>query len=197
MAQPDWIVLPFLGSRDYLHGTTLYRYLSQMVPADAEVCFRIANIIRSNRVRIWSNADPGKTSARLDWSSADGRRGIMLVEEGDFDEPVTREAYDEASIVFASAIEGKSIRYFGESPFDVVATAVPMFKAILRANDLTPSSDGQWMFTRLDAHGTNQRIARIELLLEQARPQLVAKCSVFVNAESTGSMYFSWVKSPA
>ena len=200
MNQPDWIVLPFLGSRSYLHGTTLYRYLSRSVPADAEVCFRITNIIRSNRIRVWSDADhaaPGKTPARLDWSCTDGRSGIILVEEGDLEEPLTREVYDEASIVSASAIEGKSIRYHAESPFDMVATAVPMFKAILKANDLTPSSGGQWMFTRLDARRTDEHIVRIELLLEQARPRFVAKCSVFVNAEAMGSLYFSWVNFPA
>ncbi|MDZ4252735.1 MAG: hypothetical protein U1A72_09220 [Sulfuritalea sp.] len=200
MNQPDWAVLPFLGSRNYLHGTTLYRHLCGLVPTDSAVCFRITNVIRSNRVRVWSSADdgaPANTSARLDWSCIDGRSGIMLVEEGDLEQPLNREAYDEAFIVSDSAIEGKVIRYHGESPFDTVATAVPMFKAILKANDLTPSSGGQWMFTRLDACRIHQGAASIELLLEQARPRFVAKCSVLVNDKSTGSMYFSWVKLPA
>ena len=49
---PRQLELPFLGSRGYLHGTTLFDALRFLIPGEAGVCFKIQRRITSDRVEI-------------------------------------------------------------------------------------------------------------------------------------------------
>ncbi len=51
--QPDLTLqLPFLASRSYLHGTTLFDALTPFVPADARTSFSISRRNESDRIQI-------------------------------------------------------------------------------------------------------------------------------------------------
>lgn len=189
----DACLLPFLEKRDYLHGTTLFRFLRPQAPANVETCFRIIRTIRSNAVRVVDAKAATNAVARLDWT-VDGTTHALAVEELPPRPPVERQSYDEARVATATRVADRVARLDAATPFDAVATAVPLFKAVLKANDLTPTEGGQWMFTRLDSRMAPPAAASpMELRLELARPRLVAKASISVAATVWADMYFSWV----
>lgn len=196
MTVPEWISLPFLGERDYLHGTTLFSHLRQRVPADAEICFRILHVMRGNHVRVWDGADaraPANPGARLDWLRPGKDHGTLLVEADDEVRGLARASYDEAGVIANADRAGRTFRLKGDPLYGGVASAVPLFKAMLKAEGLTPTSGGQWMFTRLDACRVDDSFERFALTLQLARPRLVAKSALHLDDEWFGDMYFSWI----
>lgn len=186
--------LPFLGKRDYLHGTTLYRHLLSHIPAGATVCFRIPKIIQTNRILVTaqSSAMPvaKPIAAKLNWRH-DQTDGVVLVFAIDPSSPIFYEEYREDLVDQITRIQGKTATIVDPSPFDVVGSAVPMFKMLLKAQGLTPDG-GQWMFSRLDSVIPERKFQKMELVLEDARKELVAKSRISFDGEFFGEFYFSW-----
>ena len=194
MTESSRVVLPFLGTRTYLHGTTLFRFLIQDIPTDAIVSLRIKRVIRSSCIRIYRESEasqPMEISARLDWRSGD-REDSLLVEEVPTTKPPERQSYKESLVVDKTNIEGRLAGFKGPPPFDLIATAIPIFKVLLNANNFTRCG-GQWMLTRVDANLTNSEFVFTQLRLEQARAGLVAKSTILLDGEYYGDLYFSWV----
>ena len=186
------LVLPFLGRREYLHGTTLYRSLRALAPEDAEVCFRISKIIKTNVIRICDPKKNVKFAARLDWKSGSELK-TLAVEMLNSQLPILREEYDETSILQNAKIKDGTANLLERSPFDVIATAVPLFKEILKVNQAVNTS-GQWMFSRLDTlRGESSVSFPLKVCLESIRRGSLAKASVFVTNSHWADLYFSWV----
>lgn len=188
------VQLPFLGMRDYLHGTTLYRLLISQIPTGASVCFRIPKIIKTNSILIITQSGAGSTAepiaAKLNWRHGEAN-GVVLVSPQDPSPPILREEYREDLVDQITHIQGKTATIIAPSPFDVVGSAVPMFKALLKAQSLTPDG-GQWMFSRLDSVAPDRHFHKLELFLEDARKGLVAKSRISIDGEIFGEFYFSW-----
>jgi hypothetical protein len=189
---PVTLVLPFLGERTYLHGTTLLSALGRLIPQDAcRSCFRISRRIETNCVRVTSvptaSAELKGCDARLDW---DG--GALAVRQLPCVGTIAREAYDEAVIADRCAVDGVKITFRGTSPYDPVATAVPMFKLLLHANGLTPAG-GQWMFTRLDTRRAMPAFERMSLTLRQHLPKRISMSEIESDGAKIADFYFSWV----
>ena len=58
------LILPFLGRRDYLHGTTLFDALLPLLPADADMTF--VEAFRKADEVLFSGYSPGGTSLASD-----------------------------------------------------------------------------------------------------------------------------------
>src|SRR5687767_14410462 len=117
------LILPYLGKRDYLHGTTLFDALLPLVPAGAEMSFKFSRMIRSNRVEVSADDQPGDAS--LGWKSAE-TTGLIHVRPLDPVTPLERRPYPEPLIGNSVEFdEGRAI-YAGESPFSFVATLIPL-----------------------------------------------------------------------
>jgi hypothetical protein len=189
---PETKVLPFLENRDYLHGTTLFAHLSRLVPNEAKVCFRIMRIIRCNSITVKNAGSVDSPVARLDWRLGDAS-GALAVEEACLKMPIERRRYDESSIINTAVFDERSCMMPTRLPFDALATSVPLFKALLRANKLNPAG-GQWMLTRLDTFGP-EPISAVPLTvsLEKVHPATVAKSSIYLGGNAWADMYFSWV----
>jgi hypothetical protein len=186
------LVLPFLEQRDYLHGTTLFEQLRPLAPPAAETCFRILRQIRTNTIRVASLERVDDPIARLDWTEG-GKTQTLAVEELPIHPPIERNSYNEILVTAVCRIDGHNVHLEGNTPFDPVANAVPMFKAALKANGYTPDAGGQWMFTRLDSIAVGPDSEQMELRLILARQRVVAKAEILVGGTRYADMYFSWV----
>jgi hypothetical protein len=174
------------------NGTTLYRSLRPFAPDDAKVCFRISKIIKTNVIRICDPKKDGKFVARLDWKSGSELK-TLAVETLNAQLPILREEYDETSIMQNVRITDGTAILLERSPFDVIATAVPLFKEILRVNEVVNTS-GQWMFSRLDTlRGQSSESFPLKVCLESIRRGSLAKASIFVTNSHWADLYFSWV----
>lgn len=182
------LTLPFLGRRDYLHGTTLFDALLPLLPPDAEMVFKFSHMIRSNRIAI----DPVTGDASLSWKSTTGGPGAFHVRPLPAVEPVARRPYPEPLVGDRAEVAGKSAHYRGESPFSFVSTLVPLHKALLAAN-VQPAVPGQWVFTRLDLKHRPASFQSIELRLAGVFQDQLAHSKILVEGEPLGAIYFSWL----
>jgi hypothetical protein len=187
------VLLPLLGSRQYLHGTTLYQHLIADIPADATVCFRIAQMIESNCIRILRKSDGATShdaSAQLDWEVS-GHKDTIWVEARPQVHPIERRAYEERLILERARLASGAAFFEGASPFNWLATAIPMFKAIL-ADNVSAHPMGKWLFVRLDGYGGRRDFANLELRLVMRRAGILAKSKVLLDGKDFGELYFSW-----
>ncbi|HEX8295861.1 MAG TPA: hypothetical protein VF593_06140 [Chthoniobacteraceae bacterium] len=181
-------ILPFLGSRDYLHGTTLFDALLPFLPGDATMTFKFSKTIRSNCVQI----APERGEASLAWKSASAGAGALQVHALPSAEPLERRAYPESLVRDGAEITGESVCYEDESPFSFVSTLIPLHKALLAAH-VQPSVPGQWVFTRLDLAERPASFRRIELQLAGVFQDQLAHSKISVEGQPIGAIYFSWL----
>jgi hypothetical protein len=190
---PHPVVLPFLGSRGYLHGTTLYAYLVAGIPDDAHLCFRIHRRIQSNCIRVWRQSEAQacpEPCATLDWEYG-GDKDSLWVESCAPLPPVERRAYEEHLAVKGARVTGEQAVWDGPSPFNWLATAIPLFKAILSGHPRAEAT-GQWWFTRFDGHGGRPGFSKLEIRLLIQRAGVIAKSKVRLDGRDFGDLYFSW-----
>jgi hypothetical protein len=182
------LILPFLGSRDYLHGTTLFDALLPFAPADAAITCKFSHLICSNSVAV--GAEEG--GASFSWKSAAEGPGALHVRALEMASPLERRPYPE-SLVSEALVHGeKSVRYeSAAAPFSFVSTLIPMHKALLSAHT-KQDVPGQWLFARLDLSRRLTSFERIELRLAGVFQQKAAHSSIFVNDQPAGAIYFSW-----
>lgn len=189
------LTLPFLGSRTYLHGTTLFEALRSHVPKVGAMTFKIARRIESNRVRICSMSDPSKQkedyAAMLVCRSTEGVRSLTVQVLGPH-EPVERHVYDEALISEKVVASAGEVVYEGASPFTFVATLIPMFKVLLKREHPMPTP-GQWMFTRMDLDAHPQSWERLSLRLDAVLGNTLVRGVIIRNGTQCGHLYYSWV----
>ncbi len=186
------VTLPFLEKRNYLHGTTLFKYLSSFVPSNVGTCLRIFRQIRTNAILVGPLQKVDDPVARIDWIE-DGNAQALAVEPLPIQRPIKRDRYDESLVSSVCYAEGLHVYLKGRPPFDAIATAVPMFKFILELNGHSPALGGQWMFTRLDSIASVTLAEKMELRLISIRHRSVAKAELGVAGARCAILYFSWV----
>ena len=187
-------VLPFLGRRTYLHGTTLFDALMQHVPQAATVSFTISRRIDSDRVAFVvqpSSDQQGDVSAKLAWRT-DVSSGLIAVKPLLPSAEPRRTSYDEALVTRALVRGNQSVTLEKASPFGFVATLIPMFKVLL-ASCVEMARAGQWMFTRLDAKLPTEEFLPLQLKYEGMLGNSLARSAIECRRQKVGTLYFSWV----
>ena len=192
--RPLEYALPLLGTRTYLHGTTLFDALMQHVPQAASVSFTISRRIDSDRVAFFVRPGDDQqrdVSAKLAWRT-DASSGLIAVKPLSPSVEPRRMPYDEALVTRALVPGDRSVSLEGKTPFGFVATLIPMFKALL-ARVVKPDSAGQWMFTRLDAKAPTEGFLPLQLNYEGMLGNSLARSGIECRGQRAGTLYFSWV----
>jgi hypothetical protein len=193
--RPDALVaeltLPFLAQRAYLHGTTLFDALQELLPPGSRQTYKFSRMIRSDRVAVVADAAGDEAYATLAYDGPGGAGALGVVPLAPTGEP-ERRRYDEPLVVEPAAFEPGRVRLDGPSPFSFVATAVPLHKALL-AREVEPPCPGQWVFTRLDLERAPAAATPIELACERAVGGRIARSRVAVAGEPVGAITFSWL----
>ncbi len=187
-------VLPFLGTRTYLHGTTLFDALMPHVPQAATVSFTISRRIDSDRVAFIVQPGSNKqsdVSAKLAWRTA-ASSGLIAVKTLPPSAEPRRTPYDETLVTNALVRGTRSVIMENTSPFSFIATLIPMFK-ILLAGTVKPDSTGQWMFTRLDVKRPAEDFLPLQLKYEGILGNSLARSAIECRQQKVGTLYFSWV----
>lgn len=186
---PADLELPFLETRTYLHGTTLFDAMLPFAPVDAALGFKINRRIDSDRVRLEAGANR-EASASLVW-----RRGGESAAISAFAQPpsrvIRRERYDERSVSSLATIAAGSAS-LDRSPLGFVQTLIPLFKVLL-GHEVKNMRPGQWMFTRLDLERLPNPFVPLTLEFSGAIPGVLARARVLHGMDAFGEIYFSWV----
>ena len=86
------LILPFLGNRKYLHGTTMLKSLLEFIPNKTTFCLRIMKIIKSNVIEVKNYKTDKIINARIDWEK-ENQKGSLFITELNPILPVKKEIY--------------------------------------------------------------------------------------------------------
>ncbi|HYF03367.1 MAG TPA: hypothetical protein VEC36_08320 [Patescibacteria group bacterium] len=181
---------PFLGNRQYLHGTTLFDSLRTLVPKGASVHFKISEMIESDCVEITDSEKDVRPNAVLYWKSATNEGRISIYAQLASKE-IQRQEYDEQSIDKQVIISEKEAVFSGISPYSFIATIIPIHKKLLK-NCIQPEQPGQWFFTRLVLDTIPESFQHVTLKFIAVIGKQLAKSEIAVDGGRIGEMYFSW-----
>ena len=193
MSLPLVCTLPMLGSRAYLHGTTLFDAMLLHVPNGAELGFRIPHRIDTDRVRILegTSTQNSRGLASLSWKG-DAASGVVAAEPLTPSGVPMRVAYPEKLVSDASEITPDAVVLRASVGMSFVSTLIPMFKALLRSAPVA-AVPGQWMFTRMDIRFPPPEFIPIVLRRDALIPGKLARAAIERGGQQIGHIYFSWV----
>lgn len=187
-AAPVELTLPFLGTRGYLHGTTLLTALRELVPADAALSLRIARMIPSDRIAVTGGQAAGERPHAVLAHSAGERLEVRpLPPSGD----LRRVPYDEEAIWRPAEFAPGAVRLRGPGGPTFIATVVALNKAMLQRDVPAPGA-GQWVFTGFDADEHPGEWDRVALSCERVVARRMAKTAITADGRHIGHLYFGW-----
>ena len=189
--------LPFLGQRNYLHGTTLFDAMTVNLSTASSVSFKFARMVYSDQVDLVDfNAAPARTEeflVALTWQYG-GEQGWRGVRELPISTVVERRPYPEGEVTEAATFTPQQATFRGASNFSFVATLVPLHKALLLRNQIGQGK-GQWVFTRLDLSAIPVTYRELSLQIEHVLGRRMVKSRVLVDGSPRGAIFFSWMSS--
>jgi hypothetical protein len=190
--------LAFKGSRDYLHGTDMYRAIVESLALDPGVPFRMVIHHFARRQFDLVVGPPGgvppATAATAFWAGhADARIQGWLEER---EAAVTRRVpYDEDAIWSSCQSSGKEIRMTSAAPASF--TPIEVLVALTKKLHLDAMSAGgtKWAFTQLDVGRllSPSDVDKFEVRIDQALGTRFTKSSVFVESKRLGTIHFAGV----
>lgn len=189
-------VFSFLGKRTYLHGTTLFHYLTQNLKAAEQIIFRCRKILTTDCVEIsWGEGDMPPESgyyASLCWEQKGARcwAGVLPCPPS---LEVRREMYDEEAICRYTE-KGQNALVLSRNPqCGFVYALVAMNKRLLSEQQDT-SSSGQWLFTGLHLNRFPSNWLPLKLEILRVMPGIAARSRVVAGTECEGMIEFVWNK---
>lgn len=195
MTSSKELTLCFLGQRQYLQGTTLFDALRPWYGAGEAIEFKLARMMRTDRVRVTALAaqdTPSTCSAHLRWRDASEERGICILPLEPSSAP-RREPFDEASLVARARFGDDSVVLDGQQGETLVRSMVALNKVLLTSK-LKPSMPGQWLFTRLQLRRAPVRFERLALHFHGNLGVAAVTSDIEVDGEPLGQVMFSWSK---
>lgn len=189
------ITLPFLGTRPYLHGTTLFDRLSEEVKDGTRIVFKIHKMIFTDTIQLSDSLDVLQSSsiASIEWVTSPGVACAIYVAPLNPGAQPSREVFDEDRIVSNATFAEDSVVgniLCGESP---IRTLVALNKALLSKLFDTYVLEGQWFFARLDLQKMLTATEDIRIILASKHSLSLVCCTVMQADVCMGKIYFSWV----
>jgi hypothetical protein len=196
MRREQTIQLPYLGSRNYLQGTTLFASLWSFVPGDAEFSFKVPRFIRSDVIHVIAQtaeeSKPTEWDAILTWKQP-MVGGVVTASAAPVSGNPKREPFDEESIVRLGRFSRDSVGFEEASPYPFLPTIVALQKAYL-LRIARAGSGGQWIFTRLDLSSLPRETTGLSLeSMTFSAGQTVCRSRVRLAGRDLGDLYFAWI----
>lgn len=190
--------VPYLGRRNYVHGTTLFGLLKPRFAGGGEISFKISRPMIGNEVEIVVlDGDPESASSFAcvgHWKDARGSHRIGIRETGRVDASL-RAAFPEEQIVADAQIDaGGTARLAAAPSCEFIEAAVALNKAMVQT--VYPLAPGeQYLFTRIDLERLPQDFLPLQLRLAARLADAHFVTQVRVRDVALGKLYFSkWNK---
>jgi hypothetical protein len=187
------LLLPFIGNRSYLHGTTILQALLPFATDFCEFSFRIPSPLLVNRLFLEAgdeNRSPPAAACQLAWTDFRGVRKWISVSTGTAPVPSNRVAYPEEEIVMGWSQVESEASLTTPPGATVFETLIALNKAFLSV--FAPLADGeQFLATRVDLKSpipsnANVRVRHVKLV--GGRHHI---CKVFLDDVDSGMIFFA------
>jgi hypothetical protein len=186
------LTLSFLGDRRYIQGGTLFERLISAYPNARAITFKIGEVICTDRVRVELNGDnsvrPSATLFLTDCYDAPVQLSVYPLPGS---RKPMREPYDEASIVEAAHFTGDSVAGGPRPNISPVKTIVALNKALLQ-RILSPTTPGQWLFSRLDIAVYPEGFKQITVSYRTRQAFAAVLSEISADGQPIGKIIFSW-----
>ncbi len=187
------MLLPFLGKRTYLQGTTLFEALLALRPEATDISFKIAKPLLTDRVEIRISDQPSEVpgAASLTFQGLDQHQHIVEVRPLAPSPRIGREPFAEQDLIALAGFDGDTIRLDRPSPFTTIKTIVSLNKALL-TRLWQPPMPGQWLFGRLDVTHYPQDFKDMALTYRMRASFAALTSDISVDGAPLGRVVFSW-----
>jgi hypothetical protein len=189
---PQTVTLPYLGTRNYIQGGTLFKALKPYISKGREISFKVSKMILTNRVMLHPLTASAKSSheycCTCYWSDDFGKQGLGVTEIDAV--PKFYEEYDEAGIVSLAKFEGKCATVDEPNHYPFIDLIVAINKKLL-LNQALLSPDDKLLFTRLDIAELPKSNAPLLIDFERDMAMRHFVSGIYVLGNKLGNLYFS------
>jgi hypothetical protein len=181
------IDLPYLGDRNYVHGTTIVDLvLSQFQPGfPLEIKFQSPILGAIELLRGQTNEKPN-VAVSFEKSGKRVSYGLFDAGNGRLD---NRVPFNESAIASSFNVREKSIRSPHKTDVSLISRVVVMNKVLMAR--VFPAAIGKWWFAGLAAEAWPNIAASIELEFDGGLGTKLARSIIKVDDDLIGKIYFS------
>lgn len=189
------LVLPFKGTRDYLHGSDIVPALLALTGPVTRASFHFHRVARQPlAARVLDEAQLAALRAGeglfalMSGVAPGGRRVLVGVVAGRDDAPaIARVPYDEAAIVAGARIDGATIEDSRADAASFIERTLALHKHLLD----TLHGPAAWLFSRLDLARAPARPATLRLAFQRRVGTEVFVSALEGDGERLGTLYFT------
>lgn len=182
----------FKGSRNYVHGTSLFNALVQaaeqrgLLEGTINVSFK--HMIRNPTCVLEQRASNAKDAVVARLTSTGEESVTLCINEGPEIEEDERQEFDEAEVCRGAVLLNKSI--VQESPHhqDRIELLVSLCK---KMHQECVDGSKKWVFSRYDGRFPIPTLEKVELKITKQVGKRLTCSDVLVNDQKIGDMYFS------
>lgn len=178
--------LPLLGSRDYIHGTTIFNLILKELRPDFPVQLRFNSLIRG--------------ALKIDAIASEKSDGVVSFSHGDqktmlglygvpSDETIVRQPFDEEAITASTQIDGTTASSMMTGDVSTISRFIVMYKALMASK--FPDARGKWLFTGITATAWPTSANELRLQFVNASGTRMVKSRAFVDGEEVAQILFS------
>lgn len=187
----------FKGSRDYVHGTDIYKAFHDYCIRDIGSDFQNVQIsfhdVMRNNLELVVECEDEDIKALISVTSGSGAKQKFYLKES-VDQPTERYAYDEDAVVegWGQEVDGLSaILKNPSSEYTTIESLVALNKAFLTK---LHQPDGKWLFARLKIKGFLPDMCKSIRLSTNASSNLrLVRSKIEIDGQSFGEIYFSLI----
>jgi len=186
------LVVPFLGTRQYLQGPSTLEAIQAHRGADARFTFKVRSHFTTNSVELTATPRAGMApGAEYHWRGGESG-GCLLVYPGTALAPERRIGFDESVITGQAVIDGDRIILAGRPDFGFPTLVVSLNKhLLLQTWPITQS--GRWVFMALDMQTAHDPARTLSLVVENKIPSsLLARSSIHSGDRQIGTLNFHY-----
>ena len=185
----------FKGSRDYVHGTDIYKafydYCLRGVGAGFESMQISFHDVMRNNLELVAECEDEEIKVLISATRKDGSKQKFYLMESD-DAPTGRYAYDEDAVVNGWTLEEDGLSAILENPsseYTTIESLVALNKAFLTK---LHQPDGKWLFARLKIKGfLPVHCGPIRLTTNASSNLRLVRSKIEIDGQSFGEIYFS------
>ncbi len=185
------VMLPFIGNRLYMHGTTLFDFLLKFAPVFENLTFKVMRVIESDRIRINICPDGGsekKYFAIMEFNSGNNS-SMLCVEPLSPSKKQVRLPDETKGILASTEYSDGGIHCKGGTSYSFITNAVFMNKALIQKTYNVKKNE-EFLFVRTDLKRVPDSRDSFNLKLNHVTRKNMYLTQILSGKEVIGDIYF-------
>lgn len=193
MSKPEAVsveALPYLNGRHYVHGTSIFRWMSSQIGSPAKVRFHIPNRVVNNKLEMQRSEQVSEEwDSWLQVESSSRRFYLGIIQVGRVSQ--LSSIYDETTVLAQAEEHGDGLQVH-QSELPVLDTAVPLLKRLLGPYQGTGiAGRGQWFMTAYHTFLPQAQPGRVFVVVDRGKGRRFVRGKVISDGVES-QLYFAW-----